>query len=368
MLHFRSIPTILTADELVDKVFKRAGKVTTPSHDSFNRFKGTEIARIRSIQNTIDAQFDRYVKSFPSFGNLPPFYQELIQVVANVDKMRKSLGALTWVRARVTEVGDGVAHEIKKLYTDEPIIAARKRFYGRIASLLHQVGKDLIFLNEAREAMKKLPAIDAEGTTIVVAGYPNVGKSSFVARISTGTPEVASYPFTTKGIIVGHREVARGTYATESIQIVDTPGLLDRELEDRNPIELQAILALKHLGNAVIFILDPSEYCGYTLEAQEALLADVRERFRGIPILVAENKGDIDEVARKTPEGRYRTSTLTGEGVDALIDAAVAAAREHRASGAAPGAIPDEVQESDDESTIEYDDEYDGEEVLGEEE
>ena len=42
-------------------------------------------------------------------------------------------------------------------------------------------------------------------------------------------PEVASYPFTTKGIIVGHRIMGR-----EKIQFVDTPGILDRPAEERN--------------------------------------------------------------------------------------------------------------------------------------
>ncbi len=51
-------------------------------------------------------------------------------------------------------------------------------------------------------------------------------------------------------------------------QVVDTPGLLDHPLEERNTIEMQAITALAHLRAAVLYILDLSEQCGQPLEQQ----------------------------------------------------------------------------------------------------
>ena len=35
-------------------------------------------------------------------------------------------------------------------------------------------------------------------------GAPNVGKSSIVRVVSSGTPEVNDYPFTTRGVTIGH--------------------------------------------------------------------------------------------------------------------------------------------------------------------
>ena len=156
--------------------------------------------------------------------------------------------------------------------------------------------------------------MDPDLGTLVVAGFPNVGKSSLIRRISTAKPAVAPYPFTTKGILIGHVQVARRTY-----QVVDTPGLLDRPLEERNPIEVQAILALKHLGDAIVFLVDPTGHCGYPLERQEKLLAEVKREFGGVPLLEYESKGDLPS----QPTGRPRLSAETGEGVEAMVERVV---------------------------------------------
>jgi nucleolar GTP-binding protein len=185
----------------------------------------------------------------------------------------------------------------------------RKRAVARIASIVHQIEKDLEFLNEARNILRKLPAIDDE-FTIVVAGYPNVGKSSFIRIVSSASPEVAAYPFTTKGVIVGHRQIGR-----ERIQFVDTPGILDRPPEERNPIERQALSALINAADVVLFMLDASETCGYSLENQERLLDEVRHMIE-VPLIVVVNKADI------APHSGYlNLSTESGEGVEAVLDA-----------------------------------------------
>ena len=51
-------------------------------------------------------------------------------------------------------------------------------------------------------------------------------------------------------------------------KVIDTPGILDHPLEDRNTIEMQAITALAHLRAAVLYFLDVSELCGHTIEQQ----------------------------------------------------------------------------------------------------
>lgn len=50
--------------------------------------------------------------------------------------------------------------------------------------------------------------------------------------------------------------------------MLDTPGILDHPLEDRNVIEMQAVTALAHLRACALYFMDVSEQCGHTLEEQ----------------------------------------------------------------------------------------------------
>lgn len=64
-------------------------------------------------------------------------------------------------------------------------------------------------------------------------------------------------------------------------------------MEERNTIEMQAITALAHLRAAVLYFIDPSEQCGYTLEAQRSLFENIRPLFANKPLLVIANKKDV---------------------------------------------------------------------------
>jgi len=261
---------------------------------------------VRSITRAVHDRLVAIIQKFPQFDELPPFYRDMVEILVGTERMKKALGAVGWAAWNTHLVGSGEARRVRSA---EDTMMVRKRAVARIASIVHQIEKDLEFLNEARNILRKLPAIEDE-FTIVVAGYPNVGKSSFIRIVSSASPEVATYPFTTKGVIVGHRQNGR-----ERIQFVDTPGILDRPPEERNPIERQALSALMNAADIILFMLDASETCGYTLESQERLLAEVRGMVE-VPIVVVVNKADL------TPhQGYLNLSTETGEGVGDVLDA-----------------------------------------------
>jgi len=109
-----------------------------------------------------------------------------------------------------------------------------------------------------------------------------------ISALSSAEPEVASYPFTTKELHVGHFINRRLVY-----QLVDTPGLLDRPMDERNEIEMQAIAALEHTGSLVVFLMDYSGTSGTDVKSQERLLGEVKSLLSTKYILEVDAKADL---------------------------------------------------------------------------
>ncbi|MEN2495559.1 MAG: Nucleolar GTP-binding protein 1 [Marteilia pararefringens] len=145
----------------------------------------------------------------------------------------------------------------------------------------------LSYLESVRQHLTRLPRIDPSKRTIILTGFPNVGKSSFLNSISCANVDVQPYPFTTRSIYVGASEAYGLRW-----QILDTPGLLDKELDQRNSIEMLSISALAHLRACVIYFFDLSEQCGYSFEEQMSLFENMKVLFKNKPLLVALNKSD----------------------------------------------------------------------------
>jgi len=60
---------------------------------------------------------------------------------------------------------------------------------------------------ELQKSLRNVPIVRLDCPAVVLVGAPNVGKSSIVRAISSGTPEVNNYPFTTRGMTLGHVQV-----------------------------------------------------------------------------------------------------------------------------------------------------------------
>jgi len=310
---FKKIPTVLSAEELLERSFRKAKKIQIHDRNILYKNKKTIIARTNSFATNIISTLEKYVKEFPSIGNLPLFYQELIDIKIDVDKLRKSLGAVDWARKTCKNIYSKQAKSLKKSKNIDFLKQKQQEIHGRISSVVKQVDNELNLLAEAQNLMRKFPEIH-DIPTIVIAGYPNVGKSSLLRCLSSAKPEIAQYPFTTQEIHVGHIEKTE-KYITKRFQIIDTPGLLDRPLSERNKIEQQAIAALTHLADLIIFVLDASETCGYSLEHQTHLLSQIKTIFKDIPIIIVENKVDI----KKADSSNLKLSCETGEGVELLL-------------------------------------------------
>ncbi|MHA1267206.1 MAG: NOG1 family protein [Candidatus Helarchaeota archaeon] len=300
---FSTIKTIYTPQELLNIAFKRASNIDLkfrPKTPNIIKARKRELARITKVTDDLIDRITKMVKTFPTFDNLHPFYYDLTKTLVDLDQFKKTLAALSGTIRILKRIH--LEHYRKIRRAPDPHVASeeRKAFYGRVSSVIKRLEDKLAYLRDQRELFRKLPTISADIYTIVVAGYPNVGKSSLVRAISTAKPEISYYPFTTRNLIVGHRILDENAPLPFRIQILDTPGLLDRPLSRRNNIELKAIVALKHLANVIIFMIDPSETCGYPVHNQINLLKEIYNTFQAVPFIITLNKIDLSHPTQIT--------------------------------------------------------------------
>lgn len=75
-----------------------------------------------------------------------------------------------------------------------------------MATIMKRQKDSLVYLEQVRQHLARLPSIDPNTRTLLICGYPNVGKSSFMNKITRADVDVQPYAFTTKSLFVGHMD------------------------------------------------------------------------------------------------------------------------------------------------------------------
>jgi GTP-binding protein len=153
---------------------------------------------------------------------------------------------------------------------------------------------------------------------VALVGFPNVGKSTLISRISAAKPKVADYPFTT---LEPHLGVVRTSDGDEYV-VADIPGLIEGASEGRG----LGHQFLRHIerARALCVLLDlaptaerpPGEQLAVLLHE----LGDYQPGLVGRPRLVVGSRADLAGTDGDTPpEIDVRVSAVTGEGVDRVV-------------------------------------------------
>jgi nucleolar GTP-binding protein len=291
-MSLRAIPKVETADFYIDLAIRRgkekAGRLPVQRQENWlSRIVSVETTRVAEVGADMAQRLRDVIVSFPDFDKLSPFYLELVKCTIDFDTLKHSLGAVNWAVHRIEEFTKYHLGLMRRSETESGLKKVKREYYGRASSAVKQIKESLAFLEESRLKMRRFPDIKTSVPTIIIAGYPNVGKTTLLSLLTGSTPKIASYPFTTQRLMIGYTLIGE-----QKFQFIDTPGLLDRPLNKRNTIELQAILALKHLSGKILFVVDASESCGYSVKDQISLLRQIEKSF-GIPITVIISKADI---------------------------------------------------------------------------
>jgi GTPase len=157
---------------------------------------------------------------------------------------------------------------------------------------------------------------------VALIGFPNVGKSTLISRVSAAKPKIADYPFTTLvpnlGVVrVGARS-GRSESGTEFV-MADIPGLIEGAAQGKG----LGHDFLRHVERARVLcvLLDLSEYAPLAPDEQlEILLRELGDYMGNLlerPRVVVGSKGDV--AAHDNPVA-LTISSVTGEGLDQLLN------------------------------------------------
>lgn len=287
---FESLPSVPLLQEIIDSSLSKSRKAVQlkiKRKSKLVRKKLHNIKRLTEVSNSIIKVLSSIYNNYSALFDADDFYKELVDILIDIKEMEVNLIKIKRARKIIRYLLKLYIREIKTSKNEKDVELKFEQGLARILSVAKRTKKPIMYFRNSKIKLSKLPSIDVHVPTAVIAGPPNVGKSSLVNAVSSAKSEVATYPFTTKRISVGHI-----SYNEIKIQVIDTPGLLDRPLSERNKVELQAILALKHLAKLIIFVFDPSDESYYSPEEQLNILKEIKNSFN-VPILCVMNKVDI---------------------------------------------------------------------------
>jgi nucleolar GTP-binding protein len=292
---------------ILDVAFHRASLATPRGETKAARDRlRAELKIVRSsatVVRHLRLESRRFVRPPPS-----AFEHTLLAQAFGAGGLERALGRVRRAEERIRGLAQAAERATHGAAGSDELGDQVRAFYGRLSSFVREIDPDLERLRAMARFLDDRPRLDPDRPTLVVAGFPNVGKSSLVERLSSAHPKIADYPFTTLSIAVGHADLG-----FDRLQVLDTPGVLGRPGRS-NPAESEATAAVEGVATVVLFVIDPSERCGYPVEEQERLLARWQEEFPRLPIVAVETKCDLV----RRPTDRLQVSATTGEGIPAL--------------------------------------------------
>ena len=235
--------------------------------------------------------------------------KDLLNTLYDADHFRIALGQLSTAKHLIETVSRDYVRLLKYAQSLFQSKQLKRAALGRMATICRRLKDPLVYLEQVRQHLGRLPSIDPNTRTLLICGYPNVGKSSFLRSITRADVDVQPYAFTTKSLFVGHFD-----YKYLRFQAIDTPGILDHPLEEMNTIEMQSITAIAHLRSAILYFMDLSEQCGYSVQAQIQLFQSIKPLFANKLVFVVINKIDVMRPEDLDPETKEKLDSILKPG------------------------------------------------------
>ncbi len=373
----RRLPVVKAPNELINraiKTTKRECKADTAIKNARNRARKQATVALDTLTKELCTPLRDVVNGYKyEFNQLHSFEKVVADLTVKARQKKDGVSLLNVLndinecRKEILIYGKDWIAKAKNAETAKEAMDTMVQGEKALTELFESLVSDpLKLLIDLQKSLRTTPAVRLDTPAVVLVGAPNVGKSSIVRSISSATPEVNNYPFTTRGMTLGHVEVfwkddtttaaaiipeideikkgrfqkdssigsgMTGSYAFSQLcQVMDSPGLLARSSDDkRNEMESLTLAAMQHLPTAVMYVMDLSGGAGdkcSSVQDQLQLRKEMRARFPRRPWIDVVSKYDLGlvEGAREELEQildgapYIELSIKEGTGVDQLRD------------------------------------------------
>lgn len=339
---FQHLPMVACSSELLGSALRKARNVgpTKGIANIAKRERNRGAKQLDALSKELAVPLRIYVEKFPRKHQLHLYEYALIELTFGTGKYEEVLHNVNSFRKEILDIGKNYASRCAKSTSKREAEEVLKEGFSKLEEYFQKDGCAIDDLLVVAKTLRAMPVVNLKMPTLCLVGAPNVGKSSLVRVLSTGKPEVCNYPFTTRGISMGHIFVHTDVY-----QVTDTPGLLTRPDEERNNMEKLTLAALSYLPTAVLFVHDLTGNCGVNASNQFKLYKEIKGRFPDRPWLDVVSKADllpqlsgndavlpsdVEEIYKISgPNGALHVSVQNNEGVDELRQRVLLLLSEH---------------------------------------
>ncbi|XP_010418849.1 PREDICTED: nucleolar GTP-binding protein 1-like [Camelina sativa] len=298
---FKNIKVVPIGNEFVDvtllHVHRQTPKVLLKDFN-INHHRQFYTRKVKKTELTFCQKLSTIIDEFPSFDEINPFYIDLLRSSFDRDEYELSLGQVNTAKHMITNISIDYVTQLEFVESLKQCKALKASAVGQMFDVINEITPALAYLEQIRQRMARLPSVDLSTPTLVVCGYPdNVDKACFMNGVNINTGASDHDYTTTKSVnvVVGHTE-----YKDLMYQVIDAPGVLNTPTFGDSTVI--ATLA-RHLSSAlVLFFMDVSGSCGYSIPHQAALLHSLKSLFLNKPLVAVCDETDLMQVSEQDLE------------------------------------------------------------------